>query len=97
MCTEEITAVVINSDYVTNDPDEIGVAEGSDQPIEYVSRDQARRLARRTRRTQWNVLAEAPAIFVIVDGVRYRRSCIDSPISFSVSAVSVAPLPIIAG
>ena len=55
MCTEEITGVVINSEYVTNDPSKIDLAAASRQPMEYVSRDRARRLARRTNRSQWGL------------------------------------------
>ncbi len=97
MRTDEITGAVINSDCVTNDPAKIDAALVSGQQVEYVSRARARRLACGTKRTQWSVLAEAPAVFLVIDGVRYGRSGIESPISFPVRASSVSLLPIIAG
>ena len=97
MCTEEITGVVINLDYVTNDPSKIDMAAASRQPMEYVSRDRARRLARRTNRSEWGLLAEAPAIFIIVDGVRYRRTRIDAATSFPLSTPIPMPSPAVAG
>ena len=97
MCTEEITGVVINSDYVTNDPSKIDMAAASRQPMEYVSRDRARRLARQTDRAEWRLLAEAPALFVIVDGIRYRRSSLDAQVNFPVSVPAMTPLPCVAG
>lgn len=48
MCSQEITGVVINSNYVTNDPSEIDVASVTEQSLEYVSGDQTRHLARNT-------------------------------------------------
>ena len=97
MCAEEITGVVINSDCVTNDPIQIDMAAASRQPMEYVSRDRARRLARRTNRSEWRLLAEAPAMFIIIDGVRYRRSGTDAAASFSISMPTVTPTPAFAG
>ncbi len=97
MSTHEITGVVINSNCVTNDPSAIHAALLGDQKVEYVSRDQARLLALRTKRSEWGLLAEAPAIFIIIDGVRYRRSAIDAAASFSVSMPTLMPMPALAG
>ena len=97
MGVQEIAAVVINSDYVTNDTSEIDVALLSRGQVEYVSRDYARSMALSGKRGGWEMLAEAPALFVIVDGVRYRRCHARSSISFPISAPNTVPLPIVVG
>jgi hypothetical protein len=71
---------------VTNDPSRIAAARFRRQGVEYVDREDARLLARSTKRTEWELLARAPALLMVVDGVRYRRSLVESPISFPLSA-----------
>ncbi len=85
MCMEEIIGVVIDSRFVTNDPDRIDAALLSAKRVQYISRRRARLLAFQTRRPQWDELAKAPVIFTLVDGVRYRVSHSGPPINFSVS------------
>ena len=86
MSAEEITAVIINSDCVTNDIGKIDAASLAGQQVQYVCRDLARSMSQWDDRGEWNALAEAPALFMIVDGVRYRQMCTVSPISFSFSS-----------
>ena len=97
MSIEEFPGAVIGSDYVTNDPNKIEAAMVRQQHVRYVSRDHARFMALCEQRREWDVLAGAPALLVIVDGVRYRRNRSDSPISFPTSAPAVVALPGVAG
>ena len=85
MAPQEITGVVIDSDHVTNDPAEIEAALLLHRPVRYVSRDCACLLAQSTQRAEWSSIAEAPALYVIVDGVRYRRHMASNSISFDMS------------
>jgi len=79
---EEVTGVVVNYDYVTNNGLRINAALSAGQHVEYVTRHHARQIALRTGRPEWHALAKASAIFLIVEGIRYRRSRIESSIGF---------------
>jgi hypothetical protein len=75
---QEIIAAVIDSACVTNDVRNIEAALFCKQSVEFVERACARFLVSKIKRTEWEVLAKAPALFVIIDGHRYRRTGIDS-------------------
>jgi hypothetical protein len=74
MSTQEITGAVINSRRVTNDATEIDAALCWNEAVDYVTRDQAKSMAQKTGRADWASLAGAPAMIVVIDGIRYRRS-----------------------
>ena len=93
MPTNEIIGAVIDANYVTSDRNRIDAALMCQRCVEFVSRGHARSMARWTNHPQWVALAAAPALWVIVDGVRYRQHRGNSPISFPMSAPSAATLP----
>ncbi len=82
MSLQQITAVVVNSDYVTNDLRRAELELLAERRVEYVSRNQAESMASRTGLPQWSMLAKAPPIFVVMDGIRYRGRQTETPISF---------------
>ena len=88
MSAKEIAAVIIDSSWITNDLARIDSASVAGQHLQYVLRDLAENMAQSGDRGEWNALAKAPALFVIVDGVRYRRTRGVSPIGFPCPSAS---------
>ena len=97
MSIREITGAVINSNRMTNDLPRIEAALFSGEPVEYLSRERATSMAHSTHHAEWEAFARAPALFVIVDGVRYRRSQSDGSINVPVPTAQMAPVSLIAG
>ena len=82
MSTREIAGAIIDSNQVTNDLFKIETALFTRQTVRYLSRDDVGYMARHTGRAEWERLANAPALFVVIDGVRYRRNGSGSLVSF---------------
>ncbi len=97
MTQEEIIGALIDADYVTTDRNRIDAALMCQRQVEFVSRDHARSMARWTKQPQWVELADAPALWLIVDGVRYRQDRCNTPVSFCMTAPSATALPAVAG
>ncbi|MEE8451013.1 MAG: hypothetical protein V3R99_03830 [Thermoguttaceae bacterium] len=97
MSIQEITGVVINSNRMTNDLPRIEAALFSGEPVEYVSREQATSMAHSTHHAEWEAFARAPALFVIIDGVRYRRSQSDGSINVPMPTTHMVPVSLVAG
>ena len=79
---QELVGAVINWNYVTNDARKISAAVSARQHVEYVCREHARFMVLFDAGTAWGALANAPPVFVVVEGTRYRRNGNDTPLSF---------------
>ena len=90
---QEITGAVINSRHITNDMSQIEAALLTGQYVEFVKRDDARCHASWGNQKEWTDLAKTPALFVIVDGVRYRRSSLDASVDFEVATTDLPTSP----
>jgi len=88
MTVEEIVAVIIDSASVTSNAGEIDAALLFGHRVDYVSRERARSLSVWRKQSEWQALAEAPALFVIVDGRRYRQYHGERPVSFALSTTA---------
>jgi len=71
MTAQEIVAVTIDAGSVANNAGRIDAALLFGEGVEFVIRERARSLAVWKKQTEWETLAKAPALFVIVDGKRY--------------------------
>ena len=97
MSIEEIVAVIIDSNSVTTVAGAIDAAMLFGRSLEYVSRDRARSLAVETGQPEWETLANAAALFVLVGGKRYRQHSSELPVSFSLFGSVRQLLPTCAG
>jgi hypothetical protein len=82
---QEIVGAIIDREIVTNNPNVIDAARLSQRAVKYLSRADAQRIARQTRRPEWNAFATASSPLLLVDGVCYRRATGEMPIGFSLS------------
>ena len=83
MTTQEIVAAVIDSNQVTNDPGRVEAALLCGHPVEYVGRARAKELALRKEHEEWSVVAKAPVMYVVIDGIRHRRDRAELRIDFA--------------
>ena len=68
----EIVGAIVNSDWITTDAEAIDASLAKHEDVQYISRNRARIRAVESRSSLWQRLADAPTLFLVDHGVRFR-------------------------
>jgi len=68
----EIVGAIVNSDWITTDSRAIDHSLAKHEDVEYISRNRARIRAAEGQSQLWQRLANAPTLFLVDHGVRFR-------------------------